>query len=111
MTAAHFPEMRRAWKRLKAAWRDWRLAIRLERERKAWRERMMAAVKEAAREGLFAPSSLADGLRVIRVFEEVNGCQFDPDNDYHLLLITNMGWRFALDRKLARLRAQEERAR
>lgn len=88
---------------LKDAWHDWRLANRLERERVRWREQRMRAVREAASEGLFAPSSLVDGLRVIQKFEQINGCTFDPNNDYHLMLITNMGWGFALDRKLRAL--------
>lgn len=38
-----------------------------------------------------AGSSKTDGLRVIRLFEKMNGVRFDPFDNSHLNLISGMG--------------------
>lgn len=66
-----------------------------------YRKAMFKAIEKAAAPGLFVKSSRSDGLRAIRTFETVNGCVFDPLDESHVQLVTNMGWFFRLKRKLA----------
>lgn len=66
------------------------------------RRALLKAIDNAAACGLFAASSRTDGLRAIRLFEQINGVQFDPFDRLHLATTTNGGWWFALQRKLAR---------
>lgn len=47
MDASDFPETRAAWRRLKAAWRDYWLSRREHREMKRRLERLLAAMKES----------------------------------------------------------------
>jgi len=67
-----------------------------------WRKAMLSAIDEAAKGGLFIASSRTDGLRTIRLFEQVNGVRFDPFDRYHRTLVHNGGWFFALQRRLGR---------
>jgi hypothetical protein len=66
------------------------------------RRALLSAIASAAAGGLFVASSKTDGLRAIRLFEQINGVAFDPFNSYHRALVANTGWHFALQRRLAR---------
>lgn len=70
---------------------------------KVQRRARMEAVRLAASGGLFVRSTLADGLRAVRLFERINGVTPNPANFHHRMLITNTGWNFALQRRLAAL--------
>ena len=77
--------------------RRFRRAASLSRHRAA----MMKAVRSAASGGvLFKDSSLSNGLRAIRTFEQVNGIPFDPFNRYHCSLVAGGGSHEELFRKL-----------
>lgn len=55
------------------------------KERK-YRREMLRAIREAA-----GDSTMTNGLRVIRRFEEINNVQFDPFNRQHRSIIVNCG--------------------
>lgn len=71
-----------------------------------YRREMMAAIADAARAGLFVASSRTDGLRAIRLFESINGVAFDPYDFWHRLKVSNMGWHFGLQRRLAQIQSK-----
>lgn len=68
-------------------WANHRQKRALAKERAAYRAAMMAAITLAA-----GAASKTNGLRVIRNFERVNECAFDPHSDYHLEKVTKKGW-------------------
>lgn len=69
----------------------------------------MTAIKLASRAGVFAGSSRTDGLRAVRLFETVNGVEFDPGSTIHRVMISNTGWHFALQRRLRMVTALNRR--
>lgn len=76
-------------------------------ERRARRQRL-GLVRLAASQSVFAASSMTDGLRALLLFESINGLKADPANWYHRLTITNTGWHFHLQRKLAAIQSGRE---
>lgn len=68
------------------------------------RREILSAIRAAAKESvLFKGSSLTDGLRAIREFERINGCEFDAGDDYHRSLVAGMGCHMAIKRRVDRI--------
>lgn len=72
------------------------------------RSNIMQAVRCAAEAGLFVGSSLADGLRAVRLFQELNGQEPDMTSNYHRSVIHNKGYHFALQRKLVKIKTGKQ---
>lgn len=68
------------------------------------RNNLMKAVRHAADGGLFVRSSLSDGLRAVRLFEQINGLTPDMTDSYHRAVIHNTGYHFKLHRELAKIK-------
>lgn len=70
-----------------------------------YRKAMMKAIKKAAQETImFKASSLTNGLRVIKKFEQINKTKFNPFDEYHVELVTGNGCHEAIFRRLKLLR-------
>ncbi len=70
-----------------------RLVMWIRNPRKLYVRAMMTAIN-TARHNVWnrnAPSSKTDALRVIRHFEEVNGCKFNPLNKRHIGRVAGHG--------------------
>lgn len=65
-----------------------------------YRAAMVSAIENAAKCSIFRSGSMTDGLRAIRLFEEINSLPFDPFNRYHRSLTSGMGAHAGFFRRL-----------
>lgn len=65
-----------------------------------YRAAMVSAIDDAAKCSIFRSGSMTDGLRAIRLFEEINGLSFDPFNSHHRSITSGMGAQAGFFRRL-----------